>query len=200
MTSVAIDAPSYSAGDVVTVNATLKNQGTSDVNRSFTAVYELDGVVIGTVIVQNLSAGASVNVSLNWTVLPGTHVLGVEVDPVGVVPESNEGNNGGSLTVANVAGPDLTVESVTMQPGTAEDGDFVNLTVAETEYPFHYRRLCLCQRSLLSTHRDRCSNHILAYQCVWNPFSSHEIGQLVCYPDEYSCYRVENPYQQLHGS
>jgi len=129
VTSVAIDAGSYSAGDTVTVNATVKNQGTSDVNRSFSVVYTLDGRTMGAVVLANLSAGASINISYNWTVLPGTHVIGVVADPNGLVPESNEGNNGRMLTVADVAGPDLTIETVTVQPVPSEDGNFINVTV-----------------------------------------------------------------------
>ncbi|UCC92953.1 MAG: VCBS repeat-containing protein, partial [Thermoplasmata archaeon] len=129
VTSVAIDATGYSAGDVVTVNATVKNQGTSDVNRSFPVEFMVDGKVIGTVLLTNLSAGASTNVSLNWTVRPGTHVVHVRVDGTGLVPESNEANNGKDLTVANIAGPDLTIEAVSMVPVTREDGNFINVTV-----------------------------------------------------------------------
>ncbi|NIP37382.1 MAG: hypothetical protein GWN12_21295, partial [Thermoplasmata archaeon] len=129
VTSVSIDATSYSAGDVVTVNATLKNQGTTDVNRSFPVLFMVNGTIIRTVDVTNLSGSASLNVSMNWTVRPGTHVIRVLVDPMGVVPESNEANNAKDLTVANVAGPDLTIETVSMQPVTREDGNFINVTV-----------------------------------------------------------------------
>jgi PKD repeat protein len=129
VTSVAIDASSYAAGDTVTVNATIKNQGTSDVNRSFPVVFMVDGAIFGSIVVANLSNGASWNVSLNWTVLPGSHVVRVLVDPEGVVLESNEANNAKDLTVSNVAGPDLTIEAVSMQPVAREDGNFINVTV-----------------------------------------------------------------------
>ncbi|MCK4968948.1 MAG: hypothetical protein KAS77_00410, partial [Thermoplasmata archaeon] len=129
VTAVAIDPTSYSAGDTVAVNATVKNQGSSDVNRSFFVSFMLDGMTVGSAVLTNLSSGASINVSRNWTVLPGTHVIKVVVDPSGLVPESNEANNDKDLTVSNVAGPDLTIETVSMVPGTSEDGNFINLTV-----------------------------------------------------------------------
>ncbi|MCK5252696.1 MAG: hypothetical protein KAQ96_07090, partial [Thermoplasmata archaeon] len=93
VTSVSLNISSVSAGDVVDVNATVNNLGSSDVISSFTVSFYIDGRAFGSVLLTNLSAGASTNVSSTWTVLPGTHVIKVVADPVGIVYESNEANN-----------------------------------------------------------------------------------------------------------
>ena len=129
VTSVSLNESSVSAGDVVDVNATVSNLGSSDVISSFTVSFYIDGRAFGSVLLPNLSNGASTNVSFAWTVLPGTHVIKVVADPVGIVHESNEANNGKELTVVDVAGPDLIIEAVSMQPASSEDGNFIDLTV-----------------------------------------------------------------------
>ncbi|MCK5252885.1 MAG: hypothetical protein KAQ96_08040, partial [Thermoplasmata archaeon] len=97
--------------------------------RSFVVSFMVDGTTVGSAVLTNLSSGASINVSMNWTVLPGTHLIKVVGDPSGLVPESNEANNDRELTTSFVAGPDLTIDAVSMVPGTSEDGNFINLTV-----------------------------------------------------------------------
>lgn len=79
------------------INATIKNNGTGDAG-AFNVSLSADGTVVDRTGVAGLSAGASTEVSLEWTpAASGTYELCVVADCEGAVDESDETNN--NLTV-----------------------------------------------------------------------------------------------------
>lgn len=88
-------------GDKVTITATVKNQGTGDAGPSQTE-FVLDGTtVLGLVDTAGIAAGASRTVPVQWDTraVKGEHQIKVTADKAGVVTESVETNNTGTLTV-----------------------------------------------------------------------------------------------------
>ncbi|MBA7511255.1 hypothetical protein ES705_03246 [subsurface metagenome] len=98
------------------INATIKNNGTGDAG-AFNVSLSADGTVVDSTSVAGLSAGASTEVSLEWTPsASGTYELCVVADCDGVIDESDETNN---VTCEDVdvedmpaAKPDLIVTEV----------------------------------------------------------------------------------------
>lgn len=82
-----------------TINATIKNNGGSDITWSFNTTLSVnlvgeDGSVVDYETVSSLNAGATANVSYNWTpTAGGTYRLKVVADSGDVVFESDEANN-----------------------------------------------------------------------------------------------------------
>ncbi|HJH32652.1 MAG TPA: DUF3344 domain-containing protein [Methanosarcinaceae archaeon] len=82
-----------------TINATIKNNGSSDITWSFNTTLSVnlvgeDGSIVDYETVSSLNAGATTNVSYNWTpTAGGTYRLKVVADSGDVVFESDEANN-----------------------------------------------------------------------------------------------------------
>ncbi len=88
------------ANETNTINATIKNLDPNNNSKAFNVSFEIEGVNIGEVPVSGLAAGASTNVSINWTpssggtlLSPVYYTLNVTADCDGEVTETDEANN-----------------------------------------------------------------------------------------------------------
>jgi len=88
------------AGDIVTIKATVANQGAS-APESFNVRFKVDNAQIAVVRVPlGLRSGASKIVEAQWTAIEGDHIIAVTADaPFDNVSESNELNNTLQITV-----------------------------------------------------------------------------------------------------
>ncbi len=115
-----------SKNDVVTFTANVTNQGTGRADSCQLAFY-IDGQVQSALLVPSLVAGASSNITYDWTALSEMHEVKAVVDSAGTVTESDENNNeytSGFLTLL----PDLIVTDITWLPEDAGVGDSVTFT------------------------------------------------------------------------
>lgn len=91
------------AGDKVTVQATVSNEGTADAPASTTA-FTLDGETLAgsPIATPAIPAGGSVTVELSWDTrgVKGDHVLGAAADADAAVDEADEANNEATLEVS----------------------------------------------------------------------------------------------------
>lgn len=115
-----------SKNDIVSINATVKNQGSGRADIC-TLVFIIDGELRSNLTVNALEAGASVNITYNWTVISEKHEVKTIVDYLQNVAESDETNNEKTATISTLA-PDLTVSSITWSPVNAAVGDTVTFT------------------------------------------------------------------------
>jgi hypothetical protein len=85
-------------GRDVTFTATIRNVGDASAIGSQTQ-FRIDGTTIATLSTPSLGPNQSANVSTTWDTKhqAGDHVLVVTADALGVVQESNEGNNDGTF-------------------------------------------------------------------------------------------------------
>ena len=123
ITSVSTGSTKYQRGDKITVQTTVKNQG-SNISKGFYVYCYLSkdsnittsDTPIGSRYISGLGAGASDTNSINFTILnnlSGSYYIGAIVDPTNKVFESNESNNIlASPTSINVVLPDLAATSV----------------------------------------------------------------------------------------
>ncbi len=127
-----------SAGSVIAISATTKNQGTGASSASTTRFYlsantgiEASDPVVGSSAVGTLGVGASAAASLNVTIpgdtAPGTYFLIAQADAENTNAETSEANN--IRSVAFRIGPDLTISAIS-GPGIAAGG--ATVTIAET--------------------------------------------------------------------
>lgn len=122
-------------GTDVTLTATIHNRGTTatpEVPIRFTVGDGTDTRVIGEASA-SIEGGSSVERTATWRVeLAGTLMFGVELDPEGLIPESDETNNRASLQAdtAVVEQPDLVLdhEELTFEPDPALEGSPVTLS------------------------------------------------------------------------
>ncbi len=114
-----------SKNDIVSINATVKNQGTGRADACHIA-YFIDGELKTTIPVNSLEAGASVNITYNWTVTSDKHQLRTVIDYYQNVVESDESNNEKTATISSLL-PDLTVSAITWSPANAAVGDTVSI-------------------------------------------------------------------------
>ncbi len=113
------------AGGAENVTFRVKNSGTAGVPVNFHAQLWIDGASSGFSLISGLGAGATATRSLAVTLAaPGLHEVKVIVDSAGVVPESNEGNNG-------------RVENWQWQPGPV---DLIVDDIWSTTNPLYCRR------------------------------------------------------------
>lgn len=90
------------AGNLVTIYATVKNQGSSAANSSSTLKFSLAGNSTGTASVNSLAAGAEQDVSITWTAASGYNVITATVDSTNAVTNENEKGNNSLLRILNV--------------------------------------------------------------------------------------------------
>ncbi|WP_156044052.1 CARDB domain-containing protein [Cellulomonas sp. HZM] len=112
---------SPTTADVITLGATVRNQGTG-ASAATTVAFAVAGQQVGTATVPALAVGASSGVTLTLgTRAAGTYTLGATVDPTNVVAESDEGNNSATGSVTVTAGPTGgdPVDLTTHRPATA---------------------------------------------------------------------------------
>ncbi|MBY8878761.1 discoidin domain-containing protein [Actinacidiphila acidipaludis] len=118
--------------DPITVNATVKNIGTSASGATNVNFY-LGATKVGTASVGALAAGASTNVTASIGAKDAaTYQLTAKVDESNAVVEQNETNNSTttSLVVKPVDTSDLVASPVAWSPGNPSAGQNVTFTVA----------------------------------------------------------------------
>ncbi|MFJ4839863.1 CARDB domain-containing protein [Streptomyces sp. NPDC088746] len=120
--------------DDVTVNATVRNTGTSAAAATAVDV-SLAGVVAGSAAVNGLAAGASATVPVRVGRQPmGTYSVSAVVDPTDTVVEQDNSNNSltatSKLVVGQSPGPDLEVLGITSSPSNPAVGAAVSFTVS----------------------------------------------------------------------
>jgi len=117
-------------GAVANLGATVSNPGPAGTTASFPVAFLVDGDTAGVANVAGLPANSSKNVSVQWTVRPGSHVLRVEADPAGQLGEAVETNNF-RLLEFSVSYPNLVVRDVQWAQSLPTDGREVrfNITV-----------------------------------------------------------------------
>lgn len=98
-----------SAGDLVTFNVTIKNQGDEGADGSYVGYY-IDSDYRGKHYVEEIDAGATATKTFVWTARSESHVIRAVADIENAVPENNEHNN--EQTVALPA-PDLVIDEIT---------------------------------------------------------------------------------------
>lgn len=109
-------------GDSTTFNVTVANAGDSSAS-AFDVHFAIDGTTLGTVRISSLAPGASIDVaSPAWNATAGNHTVIATVDSAGELAESNESDNGATLTVTvrdPIRGVDLTPasQSANVLPG-----------------------------------------------------------------------------------
>src|SRR5581483_3189865 len=117
------------AGDTTQINATIGNLGDTG-SGAFSVRFFLDGAQVGTdQVVTSLAAGATKALSSStFTATLGSHVAGVQVDPLNTVGEGDETNNWGNATFdATERNPpaDLVVTDVGVSPASPIYGDLL---------------------------------------------------------------------------
>ncbi len=127
--NVTIIPHSPSAGDEVTVQATVRNAGAVTASGVEVALVTDDGEVTR-VTLATLPPGAIGVATLKWTPPPGSHLVRVVVDPDGKVVEVDEENNVASLTV-KVISADLSVvpSDITIDPSYPTEGSETTVRV-----------------------------------------------------------------------
>ncbi|MEV6312073.1 CARDB domain-containing protein [Streptomyces sp. NPDC051840] len=125
---------SPSEKDDITVNATVRNAGTSA--SAATAVeVSLEGAVAGSASVGALAAGASATVAVAVGKRPqGSYGVSAVVDPTDTVVEQDNSNNSrttaSKLVVAQSPGPDLQVLGISSSPANPAVGAAVTFSVS----------------------------------------------------------------------
>jgi subtilase family serine protease len=113
-----------SKNDTVSINATVKNQGSGTAD-SCQLAYYIDNELKSTLAVNALQAGASVNISFSFKALSEKHEVKAVIDYYKNVTEIDETNNEKAANLSTLL-PDLTVTSITWWPINAAVGDTVS--------------------------------------------------------------------------
>lgn len=129
------NASSYSAGDPITITATITNQGIRSAG-SFNVALTSGDLATQTKSVSSLAAGTSTTVSFSYTAARYSSDKSITVtamaDSGGVIAESNENNNTrlASFVVKKYAPPlpDLIVSALTSDKALYEPGDTVTIS------------------------------------------------------------------------
>lgn len=119
---------SPAAGNTVTFSVTIKNQGSGKAGSSRVYLY-LDDYSIGYQVIQQISAGSTVQKDFTWTADAGSHTIRAVADKDNKVPESDESNNEKTVSFSPPL-PDLIVENITWSPESLSIGDSVTFTVS----------------------------------------------------------------------
>ncbi len=126
---------SITEGEVVTLTVTLENGTTQDSGpltaAFFAALPDFGDWYIGSVLVDDVPAGGSAQVSLPWDTLGFTGDVPVRVvaDPYDRLPESNENNNESSMTVSILTRPDLLPAGIALSDPEPVEGESVTVTL-----------------------------------------------------------------------
>ncbi|HEV8361271.1 MAG TPA: CARDB domain-containing protein [Candidatus Thermoplasmatota archaeon] len=112
------------AGDEVALTARVRNGGGTAAG-PFEVRFAVDGDTLGTVAVQGLASGASVDVHApRWLARAGSHALRAEADSAQQVAESDEANNAAARTLeVTEALPDLVVVALRIEPASPSPGE-----------------------------------------------------------------------------
>ena len=118
-----------SHGQPVTLRATVRNLGVST-QASIRVNFQMDGQTFdrGASLIAGLPGGQSAVVEVPWTAVGGAHTIRATVDPLSIIPESNETNNAAEIPVS-AAALDLIVQDISANPPEPVPGDPVKVTV-----------------------------------------------------------------------
>ncbi len=113
-------------GDMVTLNATITNQG-KGLAANFKVGYYLDNELISTGTVSSLPGGTSFNTTCTWKITNGYHTLTVNANDGNLIFESDESNNTRSISIAPNM-PDLAITNVVWSPAEITPGQEIVFT------------------------------------------------------------------------
>jgi uncharacterized protein YcfL len=123
-----MDKSSYNVSEIVTIYATITNQGTASASNVMESVY-IDGYLWTSGGGYSLSPGESTTRYTTWTATVGSHTLRWNVDPSNAISESNENNNYRETTITvqqpSPSLPDLTVLTLSSDKSSYNVGDNV---------------------------------------------------------------------------
>ena len=114
-------------GDIVSIIATVENEGSGDASSSYLAYY-VDGNLLNTIALNAIEAGGTVTRKMNWQATGGTHIVEVAADYHDSVWETSESNNKITATIS-IPAPDLTIQSIRWTPLVPSPGDDVTFTI-----------------------------------------------------------------------
>ena len=112
--------------DIVTITATIKNQGSGEANPSHIAYY-IGDLFLTSAYIDSIKAGGTATSTYVWDA-GGEHILTVVADINNGVPETNETNNEKTINLLTSA-PDLTVQSIAWSPLVPAAGSEVTCTI-----------------------------------------------------------------------
>jgi len=142
LTAGGLAAPgTAAAGSRVSVTAAVTNGGRASASPSLVRLFlgnpgtSPDAPAVAEASAPGLAPGAAASIELTWdarTLPPGVYPLHARVDAGDAVLESDETNNSGVVIVELAAPsvPDLSAESLSVEPALAEEGDAVLVRAA----------------------------------------------------------------------
>jgi subtilase family serine protease len=116
-----------SKDDMVTFNVTVTNIGAGRAGQSYLGYY-IDGTFLNMILVPELAAATSHNVTITWKATLDAHAIKVVADYYTMVNESNEENNIRETSLAAIP-PDLIISKVTWNPLDPAAGDAVTFKI-----------------------------------------------------------------------
>jgi uncharacterized membrane protein len=127
--NITLSPPTPSAGEEVTIQATIGNAGAVIVH-DVVVVVRIGGEEVARTTLDDVPPGGLSVATLRWTPLPGSHLVRVIVDPDGVVAETVEDNNEATLTLV-VTSPDLvvTTQDISVDPDYPTEGTEATILV-----------------------------------------------------------------------
>jgi hypothetical protein len=135
VTAVSFDPESPVEDEIVTITATITNEGYSQSSKT-QVQFTVDGTIVEITNIGRLKAGKSVDTQITQSFAEGTYTIVVEVDPNNLVDEADkEGNN--ILTEFITVGPadpvdpihDIAITSLSLSPTSPYPGVLVSITV-----------------------------------------------------------------------
>lgn len=139
VSSVTMSPAAPKAGDLVTINAVVKNQGAlaTTAGVSNATGFSIDGTSVGLPVNLNaVAVGATFPAAATWTATAGSHTLVVTADKNSQITESNEANNGNTSSFS-VSVPDTTPPTfsgpLTVNPSTSPLVGTVTVTASATD-------------------------------------------------------------------
>ncbi|MEM2870517.1 MAG: CARDB domain-containing protein [Thermoplasmata archaeon] len=122
---VGLRVQSYAVdGEEVGIFAEILNSGVGNTTEPFQVSFFVDGRILSSDVIGGLPAGETAVATARWTATPGRHRVRAVVDPTGVVPEGNEGDNEQQRDGPSVEHPDLTIERISTVRLGGETGRF----------------------------------------------------------------------------
>ncbi|MDY7231024.1 CARDB domain-containing protein [Hyalangium rubrum] len=122
-------------GEAITLRAVVRNSGTAaSPNAAHKVSFRVNGQEVAAANpTTSIAAGASATLtaSSTWSTANGTHAITATVDPDNAIAEFNDNNNGftKNITVTQLPGPDLIVQSISWTPTTPSAGNAVTYSV-----------------------------------------------------------------------
>lgn len=133
--------PNPRIGDIITITATIYNEGPANADSVMIQFYDGDpsstGILIGETTIPSITAFGSYQTSMNWTVPTASlRKVFVRIDPLNSIDELDETDNTTFRNLTSSTLPDLTLGSadITFSPDPARIGDPVTIEVTVRNY------------------------------------------------------------------